>query len=293
MGFGLVHFSCDRARAKHTEDAEDEVAGMTRIKSCQLPQRQIAAVPVTGVGAPAPQDPLSSVGLAHVQLAVGGVSDQVDALHRTQCDLPRVVARVRHDVEQLAVGNQQSVEAGEGNGIRIGDLNEGERGGARAALRPVDRVLRPVDDESIPQRCQQLGLVEVEEARIDGPLAKNLAAILVGAGEAGTAGAIRHEDQPNAGRLLGNLRSPQILVARVCQEIRRGRVSGRSDALQGLVGVPDGQNVVRVCDACCEEDVPQIQVAAVSCHGSPRAAREHGRSRAGWAGPPSPRQPAR
>lgn len=47
MGFGLVHFARYDVRTEDAQDAENEVVRMIRIKSCQVPQTEIATLRAT------------------------------------------------------------------------------------------------------------------------------------------------------------------------------------------------------------------------------------------------------
>ena len=119
----------------------------------------VSTMPVACVLRPAAQDAFSSVGLSDVQLAGACVSDQIDALNRFERGAPGRVAGVIDDVAKLSVGDEDSVEAGEGDSLWVSNLDQWERRGAAAALRPVHRVTRPLDNKSSYEGCEKSGVV--------------------------------------------------------------------------------------------------------------------------------------
>lgn len=79
MSFGGIHLRRRGARREDLQDAELEVPVVPSISGGQLPQRDIAAMSVPGIPAPAPKEAFGAVGCAHVQFARESVGNDVDA----------------------------------------------------------------------------------------------------------------------------------------------------------------------------------------------------------------------
>lgn len=71
------------------------------------------------------QNSFGTVGFPNVLVSVGGVGDQIDALHLRQRDLPVGVAAIRHHLTELMEGEQHLVESRERELISVCDLEDG------------------------------------------------------------------------------------------------------------------------------------------------------------------------
>ena len=143
----------------------------------EFPQSTVAAVTVSGVGLPPAQDSLSPVGLSDVLLSVGGVGDQVDALHLRQRGLPIDIAVIGNHLPELAESQQYVVESGERFFVAVGDLEDRHSCRLGCASVPASRDV-PFHDKSVRQGLQELGATQIEVAESRRALSGDFAVVL-------------------------------------------------------------------------------------------------------------------
>ena len=157
MALGLVDHP---RRRRRVEDPQDRVAKAARVDVAQF---DVAAVTVGRIGVPTVTDALCAVGLADVLTAIAGIGDEVDAHHGCQRGPPRGVPVLAHDGLQLRMVEDEPVEAGKRNRLRVGDLHDWVSGGRRSVESPSARG-PPTDHKTADEVCEMVGRNEVEGA---------------------------------------------------------------------------------------------------------------------------------
>lgn len=157
MALGLVDHL---RRRRRVEDPQDRVAKAARVDVAQF---DVAAVTVGRIGVPTVTDALCAVGLADVLTAIAGIGDEVDAHHGCQRGPPRGVPVLAHDGLQLRMVEDEPVEAGKRNRLRIGDFHDWVAG-RRRSIEPPGAWGPPSDHETADEVCEMVGRNEVEGA---------------------------------------------------------------------------------------------------------------------------------
>lgn len=110
MGLGCVHLRGRSARGEDLQDTKLEVLPVPGVGGGQLPEGDVNAVAISGLLAPAAQETLRAVGLAHIQPAGAGVGNEVDTLHGAEGRPPLAVSVVGDDGLELFKAHKQRIE---------------------------------------------------------------------------------------------------------------------------------------------------------------------------------------